>query len=121
VRPSFDARTILAQGFDALAGQPRDASDAVLTWPDGVREQVARWLAPEASKPNGRGSPAERRRRAALGDGLDHLGLSVGISCGDGIARREGCPQTAAPGPPNPLAARACARTGGRFDPSWCP
>ena len=32
----------------------RDAIDTVLTWPDAVRDQVARWLAPEAAKPNGR-------------------------------------------------------------------
>jgi hypothetical protein len=32
----------------------RDAIDTLLTWPDGVREQIARWLTPEASKPNGR-------------------------------------------------------------------
>jgi hypothetical protein len=29
----------------------RDALDTLLTWPDGVREQVAQWLTPEASKP----------------------------------------------------------------------
>jgi hypothetical protein len=32
----------------------RDAIDTVLTWPDAVRDQVARWLTPEATKPNGR-------------------------------------------------------------------
>ncbi len=29
----------------------RDALEAVLTWPDGVREQIARWLRSEAAKP----------------------------------------------------------------------
>jgi hypothetical protein len=28
--------------------------DELLSWPDEVREQVARWLTPEAAKPNGR-------------------------------------------------------------------
>jgi hypothetical protein len=32
----------------------RDAIDTVLTWPDAVRDQVARWLTPAAAKPNGR-------------------------------------------------------------------
>ena len=32
----------------------RDAIDTVLTWPDAVRAGVARWLTPEAAKPNGR-------------------------------------------------------------------
>jgi hypothetical protein len=32
----------------------RDAIDTVLAWPDAVRAEVARWLAPEAAKPNGR-------------------------------------------------------------------
>jgi hypothetical protein len=31
----------------------RDAIDTVLTWPDAVRAEVARWLTP-AAKPNGR-------------------------------------------------------------------
>jgi hypothetical protein len=31
----------------------RDAIDMVLTWPDAVRTEVARWLAPEAAKGNG--------------------------------------------------------------------
>jgi DNA-binding transcriptional ArsR family regulator len=35
----------------------RDAIDTLLTWPDSVREQMARWLAREAAKP---------------GNGLDH-------------------------------------------------
>lgn len=31
----------------------RDAIDMLLAWPECVREQMARWLAPEALKPNG--------------------------------------------------------------------
>jgi hypothetical protein len=31
-----------------------DAIGVVLTWPDGVRAEIARWIMPEASKPNGR-------------------------------------------------------------------
>jgi hypothetical protein len=31
----------------------RDAIDLVLTWPDPVRDEVARWLVPEVAKPNG--------------------------------------------------------------------
>ena len=34
----------------------RDALEAVLAWPDAVRVEVARWLAPAAAKPNGRDS-----------------------------------------------------------------
>jgi Winged helix-turn-helix DNA-binding len=51
----------------------RDAIDAVLTWRDGVREQVADWLTPEASKPNGRdphpplAAPTPRPAKARLG------------------------------------------------------
>ena len=29
----------------------RDAIDTVLTWPDSVRAEIARWLAPAAAKP----------------------------------------------------------------------
>jgi hypothetical protein len=32
----------------------RDAIDTVLTWPDSVRAEIARWLTPEAAKSNGR-------------------------------------------------------------------
>jgi hypothetical protein len=32
----------------------RDAIDLTLALPDSIREQVARWLTPEAAKPNGR-------------------------------------------------------------------
>jgi hypothetical protein len=32
----------------------RDGIDTVLAWPDGVRAEIARWLTPEAAKPNGR-------------------------------------------------------------------
>ena len=31
----------------------RDAIDTMLVWPDAVRAQVAQWLSPEASRPNG--------------------------------------------------------------------
>jgi IclR helix-turn-helix domain len=50
----------------------RDAIDTVLTWPDAVRAEVARWLALEAAKPNGHdlyppleSSSAPRRAKAA--------------------------------------------------------
>jgi hypothetical protein len=33
----------------------RNAIDTVLTWPDSVRNEVARWLTPQGAKPNGRG------------------------------------------------------------------
>jgi hypothetical protein len=36
----------------------RDALEAVLSWPDSVRAEVARWLTPEAAKPNGLGNGA---------------------------------------------------------------
>jgi hypothetical protein len=29
---------------------PRDAIDTVLTWPDAVRAEVARWLTPEGDQ-----------------------------------------------------------------------
>ena len=32
----------------------RDALDAVLTWPESVCAEMARWLAAETAKPNGR-------------------------------------------------------------------
>jgi hypothetical protein len=32
----------------------RDAIDTVLTWPDNVRSEIARWLTTETAKPNGR-------------------------------------------------------------------
>jgi hypothetical protein len=46
----------------------RDAIDAVLTWPDAVRDQVARWIgAPEAAKPNGADPHPPPRQSLLLG------------------------------------------------------
>jgi hypothetical protein len=45
----------------------RDAIDMVLTWPDAVRAEVARWLIPEAVKSNGHDPhppPVSRRAKA---------------------------------------------------------
>ena len=33
-------------------GALRDAIDTILAWPDSVRDQIARWLQTDASKPN---------------------------------------------------------------------
>ena len=38
--------------WDELAAL-RDAIEMLLTWPDAVRDQVARWLSPAASRPKG--------------------------------------------------------------------
>jgi predicted transcriptional regulator len=48
----------------AELGALRDAIDAVLNWPDPVRDQIARWLQTE-SKPNraDRGTPRSRSNR----------------------------------------------------------
>jgi hypothetical protein len=37
----------------AELGALRDAIDAILTWPDSVRDQIAQWLQTDASKPKG--------------------------------------------------------------------
>lgn len=43
----------------------RDAIDTVLTWPDAVRAEVARWLTPKIAKPNGHDPhPPPRRAKA---------------------------------------------------------
>jgi hypothetical protein len=39
----------------------RDAIDTVLTWPDAVRDQIAAWLAPEATKGAARGNGLDPR------------------------------------------------------------
>ena len=36
----------------AELGVLRDAIDTILTWPDSVRDQIARWLQTDVSKPN---------------------------------------------------------------------
>jgi hypothetical protein len=74
----------------------RDAIDVLLRCPDAIREQLVRWFAPEAAKPNGRDHdpplaseffpPARRVRpkastknaeRKLLGAMKDNPGLSV--------------------------------------------
>ena len=49
----------------AELGALRDAIDTVLSWPDSVRDQIARWLQTDASKPNraDRGTPRSRSNR----------------------------------------------------------
>ena len=37
----------------AELGALRDAIDAIMTWPDSVRDQVAQWLQTDVSKPKG--------------------------------------------------------------------
>ena len=43
----------------------RDAIDTILSWPDPVRDQIARWLQTDASRPNrvDRGTPHCRSNR----------------------------------------------------------
>jgi hypothetical protein len=49
----------------AELGALRDAIDTILSWPDLVRDQIARWLQTDASKPNpaDRGTPRSRSNR----------------------------------------------------------
>ena len=49
----------------AELGALRDAIDTILSWPDSVRDQIARWLQTDASKPNraDRGTPRSRSNR----------------------------------------------------------
>jgi hypothetical protein len=49
----------------AELGALRDAIDTILSWPDPVRDQIARWLQTDASKPNraDRGTPRSRSNR----------------------------------------------------------
>jgi hypothetical protein len=49
----------------AELGALRDAIDTVLSWPDPVRDQIARWLQTDAPKPNraDRGPPRSRSNR----------------------------------------------------------
>ena len=49
----------------AELGALRDAIDTILSWPDPVRDQIARWLQTDASKPNraDRSTPRSRSNR----------------------------------------------------------
>jgi hypothetical protein len=49
----------------AELGVLRDAIDTILSWPDPMRDQIARWLQTDASKPNraDRGTPRSRSNR----------------------------------------------------------
>ena len=49
----------------AELGALRDAIDTILSWPDPVRDQIARWLQRDASKPNRAdlGTPRSRSNR----------------------------------------------------------
>ena len=49
----------------AELGALRDAIDTILSWPDSVSDQIARWLQTDASKPNraDRGTPRSRSNR----------------------------------------------------------
>jgi hypothetical protein len=49
----------------AELGALRDAIDTILSWPNPVRDQIARWLQTDASKPNraDRGTPRSRSNR----------------------------------------------------------
>ena len=49
----------------AELGALRDAIDTILSWPDPVRDQIARWLQTDAPKPNraDRGTPRSRSNR----------------------------------------------------------
>jgi hypothetical protein len=49
----------------AELGALRDAIDTILSWPDPVRDQIARWLQTDTSKPNraDRGTPRSNRHR----------------------------------------------------------
>ena len=49
----------------AELGALRDAIDTILSWPDPVRDQIARWLQTDASKPNRTdwGTPRSRSNR----------------------------------------------------------
>ena len=47
----------------AELGALRDAIDTILSWPDPVRDQIARWLQTDASKPN-RADPGTPRSRS---------------------------------------------------------
>ena len=39
----------------AELGALRDAIDTILTWPDSVRDQIAKWLQTDTANPNGAG------------------------------------------------------------------
>jgi hypothetical protein len=58
----------------AELGALRDAIDTILSWPDSVRDQIARWLQKDASKPNGgapaRPSPSRSNRRHGSKSGV---------------------------------------------------
>jgi len=78
----------------------RDAIDTVLTWPDRVREQIARWLAPEGAKPNGldpHPPPAAASDQAPVSDSkASPPPLSP-------VEARCGAPQASRPGLPDRL------------------
>jgi hypothetical protein len=73
----------------------RAAIDTVLTWPDDVRAEMARWLTPEAAKPNGR-------------ENLPPLTLNGGGRASD--SRLSGSPRGEGPSAANPGACRPVGR-----------
>ena len=48
----------------AELGALHDAIDAILSWPDSVRDQIAQWLQADASTPNGAGPGRPSRSRS---------------------------------------------------------
>jgi len=60
----------------------RDALTAVLAWPQPVLELVARWLAPEPAKPNGRGDGESTARELSKSNGHDPHPAAASASIG---------------------------------------
>jgi hypothetical protein len=58
----------------AELGALRDAIDTILNWPDSVRDQIARWLHTDASKPN-RADPGRLSRSRSN----RHRGFTSGV------------------------------------------
>jgi hypothetical protein len=48
----------------AELGALRDAIDAILSWPDSVRDQIAQWLQTDAANSNGAGRGTSSRSRS---------------------------------------------------------
>ena len=47
----------------AELGALRDANDTILSWPDSVRDQIAKWLQTDTANPNGAGPARSHSNR----------------------------------------------------------
>jgi hypothetical protein len=88
----------------------QSALEAVLNWPPAVRDKVARWLAPEAAKPDDlRGNPAPAPKNVSENNGARDAGAGKSRSNG-----HDPHSPPASRSPPLPAKARRNGTTAGQ-------